>query len=357
MIGELILTSYTYDQGRVAINNSYSSTTSFNTLSAETYFSGSTNLYDIFGGGVNYWSAGTGTNAITVKNSLCIASSNYAIAEGYQTTANGSFSHSEGITTIANGSGTHAEGNSTTANGANSHSEGENTNAIGRASHVEGRYTTANGATAHAEGGWTTANGDYSHSQNLYTNSASYAETSFGRYNYTGDSANNGSWVDSEQLFVIGNGTGIGFENNAFTVYKNGNAIFDANLSATTIYGDYASFSSITASTIINNSKQFLTLSDAATVSWDYSEGYNASITLGGNRALEITNITNGDSGTLKVIQDGVGSRTLSLPVGSLVVHGGAGSITLTSNPNAIDILSFVYDGTNLFWNSGYNFT
>lgn len=48
MIGELILTSFTYDQGRTAINSAFSANTSFTTLSASTFISGATDLYSIF---------------------------------------------------------------------------------------------------------------------------------------------------------------------------------------------------------------------------------------------------------------------------------------------------------------------
>ncbi len=47
MIGELITTAFTYDQGRVAINDAWSANTGFETLSATTYFSGTTNISDL----------------------------------------------------------------------------------------------------------------------------------------------------------------------------------------------------------------------------------------------------------------------------------------------------------------------
>ena len=48
MIGELIQSAYTYNQGRIAINNAFSGEASLNGFSANTMFSGQTNLYDIF---------------------------------------------------------------------------------------------------------------------------------------------------------------------------------------------------------------------------------------------------------------------------------------------------------------------
>ena len=57
-----------------------------------------------------------------------------------------------------------------------------------------------------------------------------------------------------------------------------------------------------------------LTLVDAATITWDLSQGQVAQVTLGGNRTLGLpTNITAGGTYMLYVIQDGTGNRTLSM--------------------------------------------
>lgn len=99
----------------------------------------------------------------------------------------------------------------------------------------------------------------------------------------------------------------------------------------------------------------FATLTDAATVV--YATGgapvSNAIVTLGGNRTLSITGHINGSCGTLVVIQDGTGSRTLSLPGGS-VAPGGA--FTLSTAAGSIDVLSWVYDGTRFLWTIGKAF-
>jgi len=110
----------------------------------------------------------------------------------------------------------------------------------------------------------------------------------------------------------------------------------------------------------INNSfsaQTFQTLTDTATISWDYSLGANAVVTLGGNRALSITNISDGDYGTIIIIQDGAGNRTLSLPATSKVINGGGGSILLTSTASAQDILSFVYKASTFYWTAGYDYS
>lgn len=99
----------------------------------------------------------------------------------------------------------------------------------------------------------------------------------------------------------------------------------------------------------------FQTLTDAATITWNMASGYNATVTLGGNRALSVTNAANGMSGCLIVKQDAItGGRTLTLPAGSKFL--GATALTLTSAPGSADILTFVYDGTNYWWSQGANY-
>lgn len=100
------------------------------------------------------------------------------------------------------------------------------------------------------------------------------------------------------------------------------------------------------------------TLTDGATITWDLSLGHEAKVTLGGNRALSITNIPAGISyGTIEVIQDAGVLRTLSLPSGSAVVNDGQGLIALTTGAGKKDILTFRYNGTRFDWTFGSDFT
>jgi hypothetical protein len=109
----------------------------------------------------------------------------------------------------------------------------------------------------------------------------------------------------------------------------------------------------------INADQAYATLTDAATVTWTVAGIINnATVTLGGNRTLAFSGLTNGMSGTLIVQQDGAGSRTLTLPAQctNKVIGGGAGAITLTTTASAIDIITFTYDGTNCYWTYGRNY-
>ena len=101
------------------------------------------------------------------------------------------------------------------------------------------------------------------------------------------------------------------------------------------------------------------TLTDAATISWNPSNGLNASVTLGGNRTLNFTtNPAVGSYGTLVITQDATGGRTITLPSTANKVLGSASTTTiaLSSAANAKDILNFYYDGTNCYWNIGQGY-
>lgn len=106
-----------------------------------------------------------------------------------------------------------------------------------------------------------------------------------------------------------------------------------------------------------NSSWDYVTLTDGATITWTVSGIVNnATVTLGGNRNLAFSGLTNGQSGTLIVKQDGTGNRTLTLPASSKVINGGTGTITLSTPANSIDILTYTYDGTNIYWTFGKNY-
>ena len=60
----------------------------------------------------------------------------------------------------------------------------------------------------------------------------------------------------------------------------------------------------------VNASGAFLSLTDGATINWNMALGFNASVTLGGNRTIASpTNMIVGRSGCLSIKQDGTGSR------------------------------------------------
>ncbi len=104
----------------------------------------------------------------------------------------------------------------------------------------------------------------------------------------------------------------------------------------------------------------FQTLTDDIVITWvvtKFHNSQNAKVTLGGNRTLTFSGLIEGMSGKLIVTQDSNGSRTLTLPGGSKTPNGGNGIITLSSAPDAVDILEWYYDGSYIYWKANLNYT
>ena len=84
-----------------------------------------------------------------------------------------------------------------------------------------------------------------------------------------------------------------------------------------------------------------VTLSDGANISYDMDDGNNATVTLGGNRTLDNpSNVTVGQSGSIFIVQDGTGSRTLSF--GSAYDFASGTAPTLTTAASAVDRIDYV---------------
>jgi hypothetical protein len=89
------------------------------------------------------------------------------------------------------------------------------------------------------------------------------------------------------------------------------------------------------------------------TITPDPNNGSVQKITLNNNLTLNsLSSVANGDSLTLIVRQDGTGNRTLS----STMKFAG-GTKTLSTGPNAIDIITIFYDGTDYLASLSTNFS
>ena len=83
------------------------------------------------------------------------------------------------------------------------------------------------------------------------------------------------------------------------------------------------------------------TLTDAASITSNFALGNNFLVTLGGNRTLAApTNAVAGQSGTIHLIQDGTGSRTLGYNTAWQFVS--ATVPTLSTGANDVDILCYI---------------
>ncbi|MBI4647563.1 MAG: tail fiber domain-containing protein [Bacteroidia bacterium] len=84
-----------------------------------------------------------------------------------------------------------------------------------------GYFSTASGGSSTAMGVLTIASGGSSTAMGYYTTAQPYASLAIGRYNIISGTYN--SWVATDPLFIIGNGSGDAARSNAMTVLKNGN--------------------------------------------------------------------------------------------------------------------------------------
>ena len=117
--------------------------------------------------------------------------------------------------------------------------------------------------------------------------------------------------------------------------------------SAETDIGNRAKFDTAQEYTATQNFNA-TTLSDGANISWDAAANQVASVTLAGNRTLDNpTNMVDGATYILTVKQDATGTRTLAY--GTAYKWSGGTAPTLTTDASAIDIITFVCDGTSMY--------
>jgi len=136
-------------------------------------------------------------------------------------------------------------------------------------------------------------------------------------------------------------------------------ASITANIAAIDLKAPIASptFTGTLTAPIYATTPQLLT--SGSTITWNPTQGLNASVTLDQNSTLSFSATPpSGSYGTLVVTQDATGSRTLTLPSTANIVLGSTSTTTvaLSTTANAKDILNFYYDGTNCYWNIGQGY-
>jgi hypothetical protein len=83
------------------------------------------------------------------------------------------------------------------------------------------------------------------------------------------------------------------------------------------------------------------TLTDGATITPDFDANQNFTVTLGGNRTLaNPTNVDAGQTGSIFVVQDATGGRTLSF--GANWKFAGGTAPTLSTGANAVDRIDYI---------------
>ena len=133
----------------------------------------------------------------SLQSSGSVAGVDHNVAQGINTSSQGSGCHAEGVSTVADdGVGCHAEGSESVAQNSFSHAEGVNTRTLGVGAHSEGDQSIAEGDYSHSQGVQThaigegsfasgfnsTASGDHSTSIGVGTD-AGDDQTALGKYN------------------------------------------------------------------------------------------------------------------------------------------------------------------------------
>jgi hypothetical protein len=115
--------------------------------------------------------------------------------------------------------------------------------------------------------------------------------------------------------------------------------------SAATAGTDYAGIDTVQTFTK-GQSGEITALVDGATITPDFSDSNNFSVTLGDNRTLaNPSNIVAGQSGSIFITQDATGSRTLAY--GSYYDFIGGTAPTLSTAANAVDRIDYVVRTTS----------
>lgn len=139
----------------------------------------------------------------------------------------GASSFATGLNTTASGSRAFACGQNTVASGVISCAIGSATVASNNYSFATGNATKASGSSSATFGGGTTASGSYSAAFGFNSIAQSINSFVIGRFNNNPGTFSTSTWILTEPLFVIGNGTSSTATNNALTVLKNGNVLID----------------------------------------------------------------------------------------------------------------------------------
>jgi len=132
--------------------------------------------------------------------------------------------------------------------------------------------------------------------------------------NVTGNITGNAATVTTNAnltgaITSTGNATSLG----SFSSSNVATALTDETGTGSVVLSNSPTFTGTVTAPIYASTPQPLT--DAATISWNPTNGLNASVTLGGNRTLSFTSTPAiGSYGTLVVTQDATGNRTITLP-------------------------------------------
>jgi len=97
----------------------------------------------------------------------------------------------------------------------------------------------------------------------------------------------------------------------------------------------------------LQSEKTLHTNSDSDTITFDLSVSHMHTVTLGGNRTLQVSNAETGKGFLARLVQDETGGRTVSWWSG--IKWPGGSAPTLSTDANKIDSFSFICTATSQY--------
>ena len=165
-------------------------------------------------------SAASGINS-TAIGSGTIATGGASTAIGNLTAAFGLASTATGNLTTASGSASTAMGNSTTASGENATALGSSTTASGQSATAMGFGNISSGFHSTAMGSGTFSTGSHTTTMGLTTTARAHGSLTIGQFNDSIINSSPTTWIATDPVFIIGNGSSTFNRSNAITVLKN----------------------------------------------------------------------------------------------------------------------------------------
>lgn len=175
--------------------------------------------------GANSFASGEGTIA-SGKLSVAMGEGNVAsganstalggltIASGVGSTALGSFATASGLVSTAIGNSTTASGQFSTAMGGSTTASGNTSTAMGFGTISSGFHSTSMGSSTFSTGSHSTAMG-------LTTTARAHGSLTIGQFNDSIINSSPTTWIATDPVFIIGNGSSTFNRSNAITVLKN----------------------------------------------------------------------------------------------------------------------------------------
>ena len=165
------------------------------------------------------------------------------------------------------------------------------------------------------------------------------------------------AWLTPSSSLIIGDGLG-GWATVTPNNFKTNNNILDTADIGVSVQAYDADTAKLDVAQEYTRTQNFnaTTLTDWATINRDLSQNQVTSVTLWGNRTMAApTNLVDWATYILTVKQDATGSRTITW--NAVFKRPWGTAPTLTTTANAVDIITFVCDGTNLRWVASLDFS